>query len=352
MIEKKDKSVRLNSQDLTLGGLLARGIPGGTNMTDCLTMEMLSEFIDGKLTHENREKVVAHLNNCELCYSTVSESLGIGEELNKQKRTRINKYLAYSIPTALAAAAVLLVVFRISPPAHEFISAPEREVARQQAPIEKNPRSKKNIELPTRSFAGELADRLAKTNNAAVFTRIAGTQHAPQAAYGFSSFLPLDKTAFRIGVCLADLELALKAKDKEKIKVFVKKLIELLKPMESSYGLIPSIIERDVNSGKETGHYEGFSRAVEALFENKKEAVFLKFGTWVEAAGLAAEARDAAFFQPANVSGFKKELENIGVPAGTMKNLKQLELITAPGGIQADQFKVLARLLADIKEMF
>ncbi len=355
MLENKAKEVRLNSQDMTLGGLLARGIPGGSNMTDCLNVELLAEFIDGKLSSENRERVVAHLGDCTYCYSVVSESLGIREELSKQGRSRNKKYLSYSLPSALAVAAVLLLVFKILQPGQEFTRNPERESARREASVEIKSLPKPDITLSTRSFAGQLADRLAGHNTTASLTRVAGNQFKRDTTYGFSSVVTLEKAAFGIGECLIDLELALKAKDRKKIDVFAKKLIDLLKPIESSYGLIPAIVEQRGTSGtarKEEKGYEGFSRSVETLFANKKEAVFVKFGAWVEAASLAALVRDAAFFQTSVVRGFTMELEKSGVPVGTLKDLSQLELITSSGGIQKDQFNTMARLLADIKEMF
>ncbi len=355
MNRKIDKFVRLNDRDMLLGGLLAREIPKGQTMINCPATEMLSEFIDGKLPYGNRESVVAHLGDCVECYSVVSESLTIREELISRSRARTRKVLSYATRTALAAAAVLLIVFRMLQPADDLTGKPERELAYREAPIENKSMPKQNIALSTRSFAGELADRLAENNSIASLTRRTGISPKPDTAYGFSSVVSLEKAAFRIGMCLADLEVALKAKDQNKIELFAKKLIELLKPMEASYGLIPSIIgQRGTtgNSGKEASRYDGFSRAVEALFENKREAVFLKFGEWVEAVSLAAEDRDASFLQPAVVKEFRKELEKSGVPVGTLKNLSQLEAIMSSDGIQKDQFKTMARLLADIKDMF
>jgi hypothetical protein len=311
---------------------------------------MLSEFIDRKLSSENRERVVAHLGDCADCYSVVSESLDIREELSKQRRSRIKKYLSYSLPSALAAAAVLFLVLRTLQPGQEFTGKPEPQSASREATAEKKSLPKPDIALSTRSFAGELVDRLAGNNNTALLARITQNQFKPETVFGFSSTVPLEKAVFGIGMCLTDLELALKAKDEEKIEVFAKTLIELLKPMESSYGVIPSIVGDD--SDKTGSRYEGFSKGVESLFENKPEAVFMKFGAWVEAASLAAAARDAAFFQTSVVRAFRMELEKSGVPVGTLKDLSQLELIISSGGIQKDQFNTMARLLADIKEMF
>jgi hypothetical protein len=356
MVENKDKKVRLMSQDMALGGLLARGIPGGSNMTDCPTMEGLSEFIDGKLSRKDRERVVAHLSECGRCYSILSESLTIHEELISRSRARIKRYLSYTIPTALAAAAVILFIFRILQPEYEFSGKMkmEPEPAYRAEVIDKKPSLKPDVAPGYHSFAGELADRLSGNNNAASLARIAGKQRKPATAYGFSAVVPLEKTAFRIGVCLTALEVSLKAKDQEKIEAFSKKLIELLKPMESTYGPMPTIIEQkgNGNAGRETSRHEGFSSAVEASFENTQEAVFLKFGEWVEAAGLAAEVRDAAFFQPVVVSGFRQDMETRGAPVGTLKNLSHLESIITSGKIGTEDFTNMVQLLADCKEMF
>ncbi|OGW34010.1 MAG: hypothetical protein A2X58_03005 [Nitrospirae bacterium GWC2_56_14] len=353
MIEKNDKFVRLNGQDMTLGGLLAREIPGGPNMTDCPTIETLSEFIEGKLAHDARESVVAHLGDCELCYSTLAESLAIREELNNRSRERIKKRFFYSIPAGLAAAAVLFIVFKVWQPAPERSVTPENALAYRKVPAEIKPQPKPKsdpVVAAARSFAGELANRLPG-NGAVLPVRITGDHVKTQTSYGFSSIVPLEKAAFRIGACLVDLEVSLKAKDRKKTEAFAKKLTELLKPIESSYGPLSPVIASG-DAGKKASRYEGFSSAVEALFKNRKESVYMNFGSWVEASRLAAEAYNSAFFQPADIKGFKKELEQSGAPIGTLRNLQQFDSILSSGRIQTDEFTAIARLLADIKEMY
>ena len=78
----------------------------------------------------------------------------------------------------------------------------------------------------------------------------------------------------------------------------------------------------------------------------------MMFGSWVEAAGLAAAMNDAAFFKPAEVRAFKNELGSRKEPVGTLNDLSQLETIISSDQIQLDQFKAISRLLADIQEMY
>jgi hypothetical protein len=239
-------------------------------------MEEMSEFIDGKLSRKDRKRVATHLSQCGRCSSILSESLMIREELLSRSRARIKRYLSYSIPTALAAAAVVLFIFRILQHEDEFTGKMKQEPPYRAEIIDKKPLLKQDVAPARHSFAGELANRLSGNNNAASLARIAGKQRKPETAYGFSSVVPLKKTAFRIGMCLTALELALKAKDKEKIDAFSSKLIELLKPIESAYRLIPAIIEKkgNGNSDRETSRYEGFSSAVEASFKTRRKQCF------------------------------------------------------------------------------
>jgi hypothetical protein len=355
MIEKNDKMVRLNDQEMMLGGLLARGIPGGQNMNDCPTIETLSEFIDAKLLPDARESVAAHLADCSDCYAVVAESLAIREEMNSRSRARIKRSVFYAVPSALAAAAVLLLVFRVTQPAQEFIAKPAQELAYQQAPIEKKPLPEPGNASIFRSFSRELAGRLSKGSNAVSFTPAVGNRSRPEKTFGFTSGVPLEKAAFRIGACLADLEVALKAKDRERVETFAKKLFELMKPLETSSGLIPPVAEpkrAHALAGNEMDRYEGLSAAVEALFKNRTEAIFLQLGAWVETAGLAAEANDAAFFNASEVSVFRNELEKRNEPVGTLGDLSKLEAAISSGLIQPDQFMAVNRLLADIREMY
>lgn len=336
---------------MTLGGLFARRIYGGTNMNQCPATERLAEFIDGTLAPDARERVAEHLGDCADCYAVVAESLSISDELVARARARRKRYLFYSVPASLAAAAILLLVFKTWKPAHEFTATPEREVASQAAPAVTKllpmPRSEPMV-AGASSFASELSNRLTGKKSAALLARIPENHGMSQATYGFSSVVSPEKSAFRIGVCIVDLEVALKAKSKERTDAYMQQLIELLKPIEPLHGPLPAIIALG-SSGKEASR---ISSAVESLFKNKKESVYVHFGSWVEASRLAAEGQNAAFFQPAEIKGFKNELEKSGAPIGTMRNLSQFDGIISSDRVQTDEFTTIARLLADIKEMY
>ncbi len=355
MIEKQNRSVRLSGQETALGALLARRIPGGLDMADCPTTEQLSELIEGKLAHEDRKKIIAHLGDCAVCFSVVSESMGIREDLAARSRARIKKYLAWLVPAGLAAAAVMLIAFRIVQPAtHEVTEKAVPARAPGQAFLAKKSQPRQDAFM-VRSFAAELAARLPAGDTAAVLARIAEERPKPQTIYGFSSVVTPEKAAFRIGACLTDLEVARRAKDRELSQVFAGRLAELLRSVEARRGLLPPVTGTGRTSGipgRETERYESVSRLVEAFFANRKEEVYLRFGSWAEASGLAAEIRATAFFQPAVVRDLSKELEERGVPVGTLKDLSQMEAIISSDRIPPDQFTVLGRLLADIKEMY
>lgn len=356
MIEKKDDFVRLTDQERELGRSLARGIAKGAGMTDCPSTERLAEFIDGTLPSDSSADVTAHLADCETCFAVVSDSLTVRAEMARRARARRARYLAYAVPAGLATAAVLLLVFRTWQPPQEFTEKQAKEIASRPEPARPVPQARggEGVSEP-RSYAGDLAGRIMRQSTTAPLAAAGGKTSRPRTAFGFSSAVPPDKAAVRIGMCLARLEAARQAKDTVTAEAAVQQLAELLKPMKSSYGPVPPAVGRGSKDGTSvpgTDRFAGVSASVEAMFNLRQEALYLRFGAWIEAAGLAAEVRDAAFFSPAEIQAFSTELRDRNEPVGTLKDLSRLGTIIASGTIQPDQFQEITRLLADIREMY
>jgi hypothetical protein len=355
MIEKKNISVRLDDQDATLGVLLARGIPGGRNMTDCPSTECLIEFIEGSIAPENREKIVAHLNACAACSDVVLESLAVSEELDRRSRERTKRYVAFSVPAGLAAAALLLLVFKTWQHAPEVSAPSERSVAYRQTLVEVKPQVPMTQKLqknsaPIPSFANQLSNRLAG-NGSLLLDLIDRISPRHKKMFGFSSTVPLEKRIFRIGARLTDVEVARRANDAERTALYARRLIELMKATGASTDGLSAMVERR-STGEKTDLLEGFSRSVEASFAGKKESTYLRFGAWVEAASLAAEEGRDVVLDSDLCADFRKELDKTGMTTVAQQKLVQVESILAAGGLQTEQFKSLSRLFAEIKETF
>jgi len=322
-------------------------------MTDCPDPESLSQFIEGKLAPDARDCLATHLGDCEGCYATLYHCLVIREELESELRKRRRKHLLYAIPASIAAAAVLVLAVRVLRPESGGTLSAERAPASRVAPVSVTPPRKPEPAAAVRSYAAELSKGLAGKVDAAQQARTVGNDRGPEPAYGFSSIVPLDKTVFRIGVGLVDLELALQAKDRASGELIARKVVELLKSLGSSHGPLPALASQ--GPGRQGGATDGlaeFSGAVEAMFRDRPESVYLDFGAWVEAAAFAADTRDASFFRRADIRRFRQRLELSGVPIGTLKNLSSLEESFTSDGIRRDRLKSCGRLLADIKEMF
>jgi hypothetical protein len=358
-MSKKYRFIRLTGQDADLCALLAKGVPEGQTMTDCPTAEKLTAMMEGKLAREDRDNIVEHLTVCPACYEVVVESLASYEELNNRSRTRMKKALAISIPAGLAAAAVLLVMFRTWQPVQETTVLAERPVPLLQTPAGIKPQSQvqqkpQSSTASSSSYARQLSNQL-EGNAPLLLARIAGSASRRNKIFGFSAALTPEKTVFRIGARLIDFEVARRANDPEKTAAFAEKLIELIKSIDVPSKALSAMIEPGSAGGKKDS-LEGFSRAVESLFAGRKEAAYLRFGSWVEAAGFAAEGGRREFFDPALCPDFSRELDKNDLSPGTQKNLLQVESILTSGrlhnGPQADEFKTLARLFADIKETF
>lgn len=315
-------------------------------MTDCPNEEQLAEFIDGTLARNDREAIVSHLADCDICAAVISDSLTIREEIRSRSRARIRRYIAYAVPSALAAAAVLLLVFRTWQPAQHVSPTPVQEAARrQEEPLPAVPRGKHAGTPEPRSYAASLAARLAQNTMIASPDPADGRPHRPITAFAFSSAVPIDKAAFRTGICLTRLEVARRSKDSKTAEASARQLAELLKPVAKAYRTVPP----DILSG---GSHEDVSASVETLFANRAEAVYLWLGAWTEAARLAAEVNDTSFLTPDEVRAFRNVLTQRNEPVGTLKDLAQLETLLSSGHLQPDRLTDFARLLADIREMY
>jgi hypothetical protein len=91
-----------------------RSLERRTETPECLEEPLIADFVEGRLSPETRAPLVAHLLTCARCRSVVAATgrLLADETVAREiPRTRNRRWLRWSLPVGLAAAAVLLLVW-------------------------------------------------------------------------------------------------------------------------------------------------------------------------------------------------------------------------------------------------
>jgi len=119
------KTTKKEERDEILGRALSKTIKSDAIADQCPPLEDLSAFIDGTLDEQRRDTIMGHLSHCDKCYEVVSMAREMVEEEKKQKLIAKSWYYA---PIAIAAAAVLAIVFKfvIQTPTHTHRYPPLR----------------------------------------------------------------------------------------------------------------------------------------------------------------------------------------------------------------------------------
>ncbi len=254
----------------------------------CLEHEVLAAFIDRRLVGDEREDVIEHLADCDDCYELFTETLRF--QISEEKKETGGRFETDSAGRRglsaagwwrLAAAITLMAVGLFS---FQSLRRPKFEVASLVDRLER------------RASVPELASNL--------FDGVGWTvMRGGRDYYQFLDFRPANR-AFRLGVRTVDLEVALRAGDRERTTVYLAELegmsgrIDLAGELVSyQYGLIREELEtasRDDLLAAAGNAAEDAEQVADADLEDLR---YFAFGKWVEAGRLAAAQGDERFFR-------------------------------------------------------
>lgn len=156
-------------------------------------------------------------------------------------------------------------------------------------------------------------------------------------AYGFTTGISEEKGSFKLGVLMADIEITIRAGDKEKVSKAVRALTDGLAQLGAPLPLITSVINMGaaINSGVDLQAINKASIPVirpfiEDFIRKEGKMAYLRFGEWVEATRLVALAGEqgkmemaANFIKEVNLADyFLTEFKDKGLPKGVMDSLK------------------------------
>lgn len=255
--------------------------------------EVLAAFIDGRLRGDERRAVVEHLDRCADCYEVFSETVRFqGDEEPRGQVVRPPRFVGRPWLWVAAAAAVVFVA---------ILALPILRMTSERPALT----SSDGAELLLSSAA--LAREIDPADGAATAAVWPGWPEG----LGFAGGLDRETAAFRVGVRLLDLRVALREDDLETARELVPELTRALEAAGVAAELEGQIeAAREAVEAGDGDALEAAVGSIEAAAEGLLDPFSLAFGKWAEASHLAAAAGNGDFFLAPLFAEFQDELRN------------------------------------------
>ena len=314
MSEENKENIRLNSRgDEMLGRYISMEVNKVEADTICPSEEDLAAFIDNTIDYVERDRIAGHLSSCNDCYEVFSVATELQEEVPGESwfsvKSIIFRYVPYSF--AAAAAVFLIMISGISLLYDDKLSFVGDRVA-------------------------VLAEDVDKESIPYLF------RQGPADLYGFADMSSGEGSAFRTGVYLADLELALLLDDKASALRLLSELVVLLKAAKGTDESITLYKNMEIEIGKGAS-LKQFTGRAEKTVPGVEEPLYVRFGQWCEGGRIAAIERKSKFYFTDDVGTFIKEFESAGLPKGLLDSLYEIKRAVIEEAYTEKQFRKLQR---------
>ena len=314
MSEENKENIRLNSRgDEMLGRYISMEVNKVEADTICPSEEDLAAFIDNTIDYVERDRIAGHLSSCNDCYEVFSVATELQEEAPVESwfsvKSIIFRYVPYSF--AAAAAVFLIMISGISLLYDDKLSFVGDRVA-------------------------VLAEDVDKESIPYLF------RQEPADLYGFADMSSGEGSAFRTGVYLADLELALLLDDKASALRLLSELVVLLKAAKGTDESITLYKNMEIEIGKGAS-LKQFTGRAEKTVPGVEEPLYVRFGQWCEGGRIAAIERKSKFYFTDDVGTFIKEFESADLPKGILDSLYEIKRIVIEEAYTEKQFRKLQR---------
>lgn len=258
-------------------------------MINCPSIQEIAAFSDKKLVGFRQQSLVAHLAQCADCYQLYSESAKTKKHLERERfkglsadkfkrsflshklsRKLSRKSWAWGIPVALGSFLFLFLWF-------------------------------KTLDSETSYGSKEWVAMLRENHSAQELLQL--SERVRQDELAFNQKEGRVSQVVELGAVLIDFKIAMAASHQEKAVGLLKRISELDGAISSSK--IENINAQIPNpSGGSDFSYEK-ADLVEQRQLRSEHANLLRFGMWIEAARIAANAKDDSFFQKNPVRSFR-----------------------------------------------
>ena len=289
---------------------------------DEVDFELISAFIDGRLSGAERDRAVRLLADSEAAFEVYSDALRARADLSadadkvvsladvRARRTGV----PWRTVGSLAAAAVVVIA------AFPIIEARRNRAVMDVTSI-------------------ELVRPIVSSPEARTLALAASNARGWSVTRGGGSRLVDSAVAFRLGVRAVDLQVAVAQQDTLRADRMVREIVEALNDVELSEALqaqFEALRTDAARGGSAVELTEGVSRA-ERTLDDHLQSFWFDFGRWVGAGELAARVRSAEFFANAQTERFLKvAAANGGLSAGDAELLLRIGDLGGQGVTDAE----------------
>ncbi len=277
----------------------------------CPSAEELAAFLDGTLDAGRRSAVLSHVADCPDCSEIVAGAAAVAAAVRRDPTPELRlsgtKALADVVPIGRGRA-------RPAPRRERIWIGVAAVVLLAVGVALLLPSHRGDGGFPP---AREVAAALRSTGDLAAFAEHFWTGEGD--AHSFGATLTPSKTAFRTGVLLTDLQIAVAAGDSAAADAVVGRLSPLLAG-DAENGAVADVLVA-LRRGDADGAASETAELARAL-ELRLPAQPAAFGRWAESGRLAARTRRGAYFARAEVREFPRELD--APPAPIARELKRI----------------------------
>jgi putative zinc finger protein len=291
-------------------------------------LEELAALIDGRLPTQDAARVRAHLGSCEECYEVFSETLKLQEELGAEgqvvpfeKRRRGWRWAAAAV-AALLVLGVGIVLYRTYWPS----TAPQGRA----------------IEALAQTLPGKALD-------------LYGILWTERNRGGNEEKGPKEKElsdehSFQLGVELLNLQVALDAGQGDVAENAAARMNDLVRPIpDEELKAFYKRLRVDLSQKKDPQRFAGPAAQRAQELRSLGDDPVLDLGSWIEAARLAAIARQTSFFKPREVwsllARLKQEQEKGFDLSPVEPRLRAIDAVLAKGQLRPEDYQALLKEL-------
>jgi hypothetical protein len=341
MSPENPENDRLKNDDEIIGKFLSMKVNKSKVETKCPSPEDLASFIDGTLEKKLRDSIMGHISSCNECYEVFSDTIKIQGEISNiechevppdtlevqdelPKESWVNTLIFKFMPYPVAVAAAILVMLFV--------------------------------------FRGNVSNELSfvKDRVAALIEDIDKGSIPPlyedSSAYslGFADTSTPERTAFKIGIYLTDLEVVMTAGDKERTLWHIGEIISLSKSIkkdDDKTGRFFDGLWEENKSGIPLRRIAG--RIDPKIITDDDSLLYiLLFGKWCEGGRIAAISRKREFYKAGDVRTFINGLDDSSLPDGVLESLENIEEIMGKEVFTEKQYNKLEKEFDGLISLF
>lgn len=341
-----ERAATMRKDDAALGKALVKGFASGAAAGGCPPLEEIARMVDGSLADAERDVLLGHLALCDDCRGTYLAAAELAGPETADAQQASGRRRNYLFPSAFAAAAVLVIAvtlqFGSSPSEKRVVAgnavpavprpAPPAAVKPQASPgravvakSKEKPAGQEKVRLAAQRFAPGtegLAALLTRSGDARKLAPLVGVQ---EKKLGFAAKGDPSSVAFRVGVNLMDLQIALLADDGDRAQAQATRLGPLLEslagaPEAAGVERLAAKLEQGDSPAALTGSGGELERLVP-----KGQVPYARLGAWAEGARLAAITGNRAFLSAGVPRYFGDRVADAAVPPAAAAALRGLE---------------------------